>query len=379
MMLLFSIMGIIHSFMKQLFLILSLGVWFSSVACSKAGSTEAAPANSSGTTNPGAVTKRRPASIGIVGDSANVNKTVSGGMVLMGGGRDVDAAFKWMIDRSGGGDVVIIRVSGTDAYNPYVNGLGTVNSVETLKIDSRDLANNDSVAYIIRNAEMLFIAGGDQSDYMNYWKGTKTEKAINYLLNDKKAPVGGTSAGCAILGGLYYSGENGSVTSAEALQNPYLNTISLYNNDFLKAPYLQQVITDQHYLTREREGRSLVFAGRILKDWNIAAKVIASDERTAVCIDKDGKAKVYGDYSETRPYSHAYFIITDPTKLPEQLLAGKPVVWNRSGKAVAVYEIAASVNGGGNFNVSNFNQAEATDGKWYWWWADNGVLNKKEQ
>ncbi|WP_295769352.1 cyanophycinase [uncultured Mucilaginibacter sp.] len=366
--------------MKHLILILSFGLWFSAGACSKSVKPE--PANSSDeatSSSPGGIAKRRPASIGIVGDSANVNKSVSGGLVLMGGGRDVDAAFKWMIDRSGGGDVVIIRTTGTDAYNPYVNRLGTVNSVETLKIDSRDLANNDTVANIIRNAEMLFIAGGDQSTYINYWRGTKTEKAINYLLNERKAPVGGTSAGCAILGELYYSGENGSVTSSEALQNPYINTVTLYKNDFLKAPYLQQIITDQHYLTREREGRSLVFAGRILKDWNIAAKVIAVDERTAVCIDKDGSAKVYGDYSESRPYSYAYFILTDQAKPPEEFEANKPVIWNKGGKAVAVYEIAASVNGGGNFNIANFNKAEANGGKWYWWWLNNGLLNKTQQ
>jgi cyanophycinase len=322
---------------------------------------------------------QRPGSIGIVGDSSNVVKTVSGGMVLMGGGTDVDAAFKWMIERSGGGDVVILRATGTDAYNPYINGLGTVNSVETLLINSRELANDDIVAYIIRNAEMVFIAGGDQSDYMKYWKGTKVEKALNYLLTEKKAPVGGTSAGCAILGGLYYSGENGSVTSATALQNPYDNTITLYNNDFLKAPYLQNVITDQHYLTREREGRSMVFLGRILKDWGIAAKGIATDERTAVCIAADGKAQVFGDYSATRPYSYAYFMVSDVTKQPEKLLANTAVTWKNAEQAVAVYEIPASVNGGGNFNVASFKFSEATGGKTYWWWIDGGVLNKKLQ
>jgi len=363
--------------MKVLLSVLFIGGLLSAASCSKAQNPT--PSKGGGGTGPAVTVKRRPASLGILGDSSNVNKASTAGMVLMGGGKDVDAAFKWMIGRSGGGDVVVIRSSGTDAYNPYINSLGTVNSVETLKIDSRELANNDTVANIIRNAEMLFIAGGDQSDYMNYWRGTKTEKAINYLLNDKKAPVGGTSAGCAILGGLYYSGENGSVTSAEALQNPYLNTVSLHNNDFLKAPYLQQVITDQHYLTREREGRSLVFAARILKDWQIPVKVIAADERTAVCIDQDGIARVYGDYSESRPYSYAYFILTDPAKLPEQLEAGKPLAWNKNGQAVAVYEIPASVNGSGNFNISNFSKPEAGGGKWYWWWVDNHTLNKKEQ
>lgn len=366
--------------MKSSLLILIMTCCLSALGCGKSENPNPSPG---GTTPPpvipGPVTKKRPASIGIVGDSSNVVKAVSGGLVLMGGGADVDAAFKWMIERSGGGDVVILRATGTDAYNPYINGLGTVNSIETLLINTRELANNDTVAYIIRNAEMVFIAGGDQSDYMNYWKGTKVDKALNYLLTEKKAPVGGTSAGCAILGGLYYSGENGSTTSAAALQNPYDNTITLYKNDFLKSPYLQNVITDQHYLTRTREGRSMVFLGRILKDWGITANAIAADERTAVCIAADGKAQVFGDYSASRPYSYAYFMSADASKQPEKLIAYNGVTWKNNEQAVAVYEIPASVNGGGNFNVTNFKFSEATGGKAYWWWIDNGELFKKLQ
>ena len=346
-------------------------------ACSRESLT-AQPTAGIPSTN-AAVAVRRPASLGIIGDTANVAPKVNGGVVLMGGGTDVDAAFQWMISRSGGGDVVVIRASGTDAYNPYINKLGQVNSVETLKIDSRELADNDTVAAIIRNAEMLFIAGGDQSNYMRYWKDTKTEAAINYLLKEKKAPVGGTSAGCAILGGFYYSGEGGSVVSSEALQNPYQENIRLYNNDFLQAPYLQKVVTDQHYLARSREGRSLVFLSRINKDWNETANVIAVDERTAVCIDKDGKASVFGLSSATRPYSYAYFIRSEKNKGPEQLEPGKPVTWNQGQKALSVYEIQASENGNGQFNVTSFDMAKATGGKRWWWWIDNGTLYKKEQ
>lgn len=368
--------------MKHLFFILLMFSCLSTLGCSKGSDPKPNPPSGGGTgpitpTNP--VAKRRPASIGIVGDTSNVVKTVNGGMVLMGGGKDVAEAFKWMIARSGGGDVVILRATGTDAYNPYVNDLGTVNSVETLLINSRELANNDTVAFIIRNAEMVFIAGGDQSDYMNFWRGTKVDKALNYLLTEKKAPVGGTSAGCAILGGFYYSGETGGITSATALANPYDTNVTLYNNDFLKAPFLQNVITDQHYLTRTREGRSMIFLGRILKDWNIAAKGIAVDEKTAVCIDATGKAQVFGDYSATAPYSYAYFLVTDASKQPEQFIANTKVTWNNGEQAVAVYEIPASVNGGGNFNVTNFSFAEATGGKPYWWFIDNGVLVKKAQ
>jgi cyanophycinase len=322
---------------------------------------------------------RRPASIGIVGDVTDVSTPVNGGLVLMGGGKDVDAAFQWMIDRSGGGDVVIIRASGTNAYNPFISNLGKVNSVETLKIDTRELAENDSVAAIIRNAEMLFIAGGDQSNYMRYWRNTKTEDAINYLLKEKKAPVGGTSAGCAIMGGFYYSGENGSVVSTEAIRNPYHKNINIYNNDFLNAPFLQSVITDQHYLARNREGRSLVFLARIFKDWKIPAKAIAVDERTAVCIDKDGKANVFGLASPERPYSYAYFLSTDRGKQPEQVQAGQPLIWHNNEQALSVYEIQASETGNGQFSVTTFSMGEAVGGKSYWWWIHNGTLHKKEQ
>ncbi|WP_129714588.1 cyanophycinase [Pedobacter sp. SYP-B3415] len=316
--------------------------------------------------------RKRPASLGVVGDTANVTTPVKGGLVLMGGGADVAAAFKWMITRSGGGDVVIIRASGTDAYNPFVNELGTVNSVETLKIDSRELANNDTVAYIIRNAEMLFIAGGDQSAYMNHWKGTKTAAAINYLLNEKKAPVGGTSAGCAILGAAYFSGENGSAVSEEVLKDPYQQTVTLHRNDFLHAPYLQKVLTDQHFLARNREGRLVTFLARAQKDWNVLVNGIAADERTAVCIDKDGVAKVMGS-------SKAYFVLPDASKSPEQVMPALPLVWNRNGQALRVYEIQGSQEGNGIFDVATFSTGKASGGTWYWWTVRDGMLQKQEQ
>lgn len=330
-------------------------------------------------TIPGGNDNKRPASLGVTGDTANVSKSTQSGLVLMGGSTDVASAFKWMIAKSGGGDVVVLRATGTNAYNSYINNLGTVNSVETLLIDSRELANNDTVEYIIKNAEMVFIAGGDQSDYMRCWKNTKVDKALNYLITDKKVPVGGTSAGCAILGGFYYSGETGGLTSAEALENPYNSNVTIYKQDFLKAPLLTNVITDQHYLARSREGRSAVFLGRILKDWDIAAHVIAADERVAVCIEPNGMAKVFADYSATRPYSYAYFITADKNKQPEIFEANKTVVWNRQGKALTVYEILAADEGNGAFNVSSFDMNTATGGKRYWWWINNGVLQKDAQ
>ena len=315
--------------------------------------------------------KARPASLGIIGDTADVNTITKGGSVLMGGSTDVDAAFQWMINRSGGGDVVILRASGTDAYNSYADSLGEVNSVETLKIDSRALADNDTVAYIIRHAEMLFIAGGDQSNYMKYWRGTKTMAAINYLLNIKHVPVGGTSAGCAIMGGYYYSGEFAGITSQQALTNPYDSLVRVYDHDFLHAPFLSHVITDQHYIKRNRQGRHVVFLSRIIKDHGVFANGVAADEKTAVCIDEHGKAKVFGKNS-------AYFLITDPEKKPEICLPGTPLTWNNNHQAVRVYELQGSEYGGGSFDAASFNPHQAHGGKWYWWWVENGELKQAE-
>jgi cyanophycinase-like exopeptidase len=219
---------------------------------------------------------------------------------------------------------------------------------------------------------MLFIAGGDQSNYMKFWKGTKTLDAINFLLNVKHALVGGTSAGCAILGGFYYSGEDGSITTDEALSNPYNSLVKLYNNDFLHTPYLKQVITDQHYLTRKRQGRHVAFLGHISKSWNIFANGIAADERTAVCMDENGQATVIGT-------SKAYFLVTDRKKPPETCEPGKPLTWNNKHQAIKVYEVQGTMEGNGNFDVAEFDLKKAAGGKWFWWWVEDVVLKQEEE
>jgi cyanophycinase-like exopeptidase len=314
--------------------------------------------------------KVTPVTIAFDGDAADVKTSTKGGVALVGGGGYVNGAFKWMIDRSGGGDVVVITASGNTALNKALYALGGVNSVQTLNITSKVQADHDTIAAIIRNAEMLFIAGGDQSNYMNFWRGTKTQSAINYLLNKKKVPVGGTSAGCAILSGLYYSGEAESAVSDSSLMDPFHPNITLYNNDLLHAPFLKNVITDQHYLARKREGRHVTFLARIIHDWKIFPKGIAPDERTAVCIDEKGNAQVIGE-------SKAYFITTDKNKAPERIARNQPLEWVANKKALKVYEIQGSDVGAGKFSVKNFKPRRASGGKWYWWWASSGKLYKE--
>ncbi|HEY8971485.1 MAG TPA: hypothetical protein VIM64_20415, partial [Puia sp.] len=68
----------------------------------------------------------RVACIGFTGDTTDVVTPTQGGVALIGGGGDVPGAFKWMIDRSGGGNVVVLRASGNYLYNGTIDGLGKV-------------------------------------------------------------------------------------------------------------------------------------------------------------------------------------------------------------------------------------------------------------
>src|SRR3954470_16493174 len=114
----------------------------------------------------------KPYSYFRVGNPTDVTTATTAGTVLMGGGTDVDAAFQWMCQRSGNGDFLVIRATGTDAYNPYIQQLCPgENSVSTLIIPNASAAADPFVIAAVQNAEALWIAGGDQSDYINFWKG----------------------------------------------------------------------------------------------------------------------------------------------------------------------------------------------------------------
>jgi len=233
-----------------------------------------------------------------LGNQENVETKPIAGVALMGGGSDIDEAFRWLCQKANGGDFLILRARGGNAYNPYVNGLCKLNSVATLIIPNRDAALDPTVTDIVRHAAAIFIAGGDQARYVNFWRGTPVQHAINADIASGK-PIGGTSAGLAILGEFSYGALNdppddSSLLSAEALQNPFANRITLVR-DFLVVPILRTTITDSHFAKRDRMGRSLVFLARLLQDgWTKNPRGIAVDERSAVLVEPDGKAQVVG-------------------------------------------------------------------------------------
>jgi cyanophycinase len=232
------------------------------------------------------------------GNRHDIQTRTDAGVAMMGGGSDLDEAFRWLCAKGNGGDFLILRAHGGSDYNPYVAGLCKTNSVATLIIRSRNAAQNPRVAEIIGQAEVIFIAGGDQSRYVNFWKGTPVEAAINTHVAAGK-PIGGTSAGLAVLGQFVYGcledkPKDADLTSREVLADPYVKRVTVVR-DFLKVPGLENILADSHFAKRDRMGRSLGFLARIVQDgWSKAPREIAIDEKSALLVEASGRAKVVG-------------------------------------------------------------------------------------
>jgi cyanophycinase-like exopeptidase len=264
-----------------------------------------------------------------------------------------------MCQRSGGGDFLVIRATGTDAYNPYIQQLCPgENSVATLIIPNRAAASDPFVVSTIQNAEALFIAGGNQADYINFWKGTPVESGLNALIA-RGVPVGGTSAGMNVLTEFIYSAlASQGVTSSQALADPFNRYITL-DRDFVNIAPVVGLIGDPHFVTRDRMGRDLAFLCRIFtNNWSNTPRGISIDEQTALLIDVHGNATVVG-------ISTVYFLQAPGG--PQVCQAGTPLTYLN----IAVYRIDAT----GTFNLSTW---KGTGGVSYAVSANAGVLSSTQ-
>ncbi len=309
------------------------------------------------------------------GDVSDATVSPLGGTCMMGGATENDDAMKWFLERSGGGDILVIRASGSDGYNDYLySELGVaVNSVETIVFHDALAASDNYVLEQIANAEAIWMAGGNQWNYVDYWRDSQVSQIINENIANKNIVIGGTSAGMAVLGGIYFTAQFGTITSTTALQNPYNNTLTISRDSFFNVPFLQNTITDTHYDDPDRKGRHVAFLARALKDWEVDVKGIACDEYTSVCIDNDGKAYTFGGFPNND--DNVYFLQVNcfaPAE-PELCEAGYDLNWIRNNQAVKVYHVKADATGTKYFDLNNWE--EGSGGIWENWYVENGTLN----
>lgn len=220
-------------------------------------------------------------------------------LLLMGGGAEVDRAFTARaFPIIAGGDIVVLRASGGSGYQNYLYSElpATLppklretlqpNSVETLLVDTRAKANSDYVAQAVERANMVWMAGGDQSQYITLWRNTALSAALQRAYA-RGAVVGGTSAGMVVSGEwMYDPGNLSAVTSAQAVANPYASSLVL-STDLFALPLGFDLVPEPHFTQRDRMGRLLTFMARLRQDARTSLVYgIGLDEGTALFIDR---------------------------------------------------------------------------------------------
>jgi cyanophycinase len=259
---------------------------------------------------------------------------------LAGGGKDVEPALQSMIDRVRGCtscdttvDVLVLRASGAEGYNPLFMSLRGVNSVASVVITDRESSDRDDVVALARHAEVVFFAGGDQCNYVRWIKGTRLGDAVKSVYR-RGGGVGGTSAGLAIQSDVIYDAcPSQSAQSKDVLLDPYSVDVSLSRGFFHWKP-MRNTISDTHFKQRDRMGRLLVFLARSIRDGHGARFLgIGVSERTSVVVSDDGKGVVMGE-------GPAYLVLADHQ--PEVCAKGTPLTYR--GFRVWRYEAGATLD-----------------------------------
>ena len=106
-----------------------------------------------------------------------------------------------------------------------------------------------------------------------------------------------------------------------------------------------------------------MFLARIYTDYGVFGKGIACDEYTAVCIDGNGIAKVYGgcpSYDD-----NAYFVQNNyelSVQAPENCTAGNPLTWDLGGEAVKAYKVHGTADGINTFDLNDWTTGQEEPG-----------------
>ena len=251
-----------------------------------------------------------------IGNTADVNTKSHRLYLLLGGAKNELQGFSQFLNAANGGDVLVISTKATinhrythDLWNMAESMGIKVDSVETLSFLNREAAEAEFVLNKIKNAEAIFFTGGNQALYIKRIKNTAAHLAIKERVSHG-IPIAGTSAGLAIMGEYIFSAKYGGVSSRYVLKNPHAREISIEKN-FFNAELLKNLITDTHFMNRQREGRLLGFMFRTQFDYGLNSLYgVGIDEQTSLII-KD-------DFMKSHGIGDAYLYKTLFNKIPER-------------------------------------------------------------
>jgi cyanophycinase-like exopeptidase len=168
------------------------------------------------------------------------------------------------------------------------------------------------------------------------------------------------------MGEIVYSAASGeSLTSAHALADPFHPDLTL-DRDVLRLPFMDGVLTDQHWQERDRAGRTVAMLARALHDGLLPverARAVAADRETALHVFADGTAEVWATATHETPY--VYFMTA--TRKAEVVEKGRPLTFS----GVHVYRLGP---GQGRFDLRAWRPATDARGIAYEIAARDGKL-----
>ncbi|MDE2795486.1 MAG: Type 1 glutamine amidotransferase-like domain-containing protein [Gemmatimonadota bacterium] len=227
---------------------------------------------------------------GIEGTGADTERSPIRRLVLMGGGGEDDPAARQFVEAARGGDIVILRATGSlTSYPQYFSVTLQPDpvpaTVVTVRTTQPEAARDPAVLCRVDRAEALWLAGGNQWHYLGRWPDTLHTALA--AATARGAAFGGTSAGAVSLGEAAFDAEFGTVTSPEALADPLRREVSITRPAFAQ-PELAATLVDSHFMERGREGRLLVFLARFLDARGAGPVVgVGLDEGVALVIEDE--------------------------------------------------------------------------------------------
>jgi cyanophycinase len=215
----------------------------------------------------------------------------AGTLFIVGGGSQPAALVREFVARAGGAGAARIVVFAMASVDGARSGEAKAADLRELGASARALwltreqANEDSVAALLREVTGVWFGGGDQNRLAAILRGTKVERAIHARFR-AGAVVGGTSAGAAVLSYPMITGDElqrrDTTESWTRIQRGTVQTDSGFS-------LLTNAVVDQHFLRRKRHNRllSLVLA-------DAPHLGVGIDEGTALIVEPDGRWRVAG-------------------------------------------------------------------------------------
>lgn len=209
-------------------------------------------------------------------EKASVGLRGSGTLVICGGGRLPDSIYREFARIANAPEkrlVVIPTAGGREPDKSAIVDLWRERGFEQVSIlHTRDasIADQDEFASVLREAQAVWISGGQQSRLAASYQGTQVQQELLSLL-ERGGVIGGSSAGAAIMSQTMIAGGR---------DEPELSIgLNLFEG----------AIVDQHFLKRSRVNRlvSAVIDNPELVGFGI-------DESTAMIVTEE-EARILGD------------------------------------------------------------------------------------